>query len=551
MVHGELDGRAGATPTTRAATSRPAIRGRADQGARRRPESSGVHRPGADRRAGVQPDLGHAGQRLRGEVQAHDRAVPDRPPDRRRSTTSIASCSSTASTRTSAARGYSYGINNRFYAKRALTPGQPAQSREIFDVELSQSYYTNQRASLLRPARYQTRPDYTQPSQFLAAVAERPRACRPTTSTRPCAPSSTASTASCARSRRRAAIRGPTACRRRPAGARRRSSRSCSGFNDTNFLDHSINGSTNVHTRDNRVGGIYSFNYDVLRSTMLQQRISAFYNAQCCGIAFEYQTYNFNGRVDLADPVRPPLLPVVHAGRPRELLAVQRRDERRAAVAARRARVERDSCHRRGRVRRQPPARPAGGATAPTSSPGIGPAGRPPRETPRTALGGRRSARSRRGRSGDRPAAAVGGVSLRRRRARRALVGHDRVDASPSTCAARITCSQALERVGARRPRAGPELGAGLRERRRSAHRRRIRSFPASPYGVEQARAGDARVHGRTGRWASRLRARSTISARGRIRTSSRRASPGASPTSRRGAGSRRSRSATSTRAAT
>ena len=48
-----------------------------------------------------------------------------------------------------------------------------------------------------------------------------------------------------------------------------------------------------MHTQDNRLGGIYSFNYDVLRSTMLQQRISAFYNAQCCGIAFEYQTYNF------------------------------------------------------------------------------------------------------------------------------------------------------------------------------------------------------------------------------------------------------------------
>ena len=28
---------------------------------------------------------------------------------------------------------------------------------------------------------------------------------------------------------------------------------------------------------------------------MLQERISGFYNAQCCGIAFEYQTYNFAG----------------------------------------------------------------------------------------------------------------------------------------------------------------------------------------------------------------------------------------------------------------
>ena len=26
---------------------------------------------------------------------------------------------------------------------------------------------------------------------------------------------------------------------------------------------------------------------------MLQQRITGFYNAQCCGLAFEYQTYNY------------------------------------------------------------------------------------------------------------------------------------------------------------------------------------------------------------------------------------------------------------------
>jgi hypothetical protein len=28
---------------------------------------------------------------------------------------------------------------------------------------------------------------------------------------------------------------------------------------------------------------------------MMQQRISAFYNAQCCGIAFEYQAFNLQG----------------------------------------------------------------------------------------------------------------------------------------------------------------------------------------------------------------------------------------------------------------
>ena len=34
----------------------------------------------------------------------------------------------------------------------------------------------------------------------------------------------------------------------------------------------------------------------------MQQRISAFYNAQCCGIAFEYQTYNF-GPASVVAPI--------------------------------------------------------------------------------------------------------------------------------------------------------------------------------------------------------------------------------------------------------
>ena len=40
---------------------------------------------------------------------------------------------------------------------------------------------------------------------------------------------------------------------------------------------------------------MYAFYYDVLHSAMLQQRVSASYNAQCCGLALEYQTFNFGG----------------------------------------------------------------------------------------------------------------------------------------------------------------------------------------------------------------------------------------------------------------
>ena len=43
------------------------------------------------------------------------------------------------------------------------------------------------------------------------------------------------------------------------------------------------------------MGGIYNFNYDVLKDRFMQQRFMAYYNAQCCGVSVEYQTFNFVG----------------------------------------------------------------------------------------------------------------------------------------------------------------------------------------------------------------------------------------------------------------
>ena len=76
------------------------------------------------------------------------------------------------------------------------------------------------------------------------------------------------------------------------------------GFDDPAHLDHYLNASTIVRSRGNRVGGIYTFNYDVLRNRYLQQRVMAYYNAQCCGVTIEYQTFNFAG---LGSRVRVPV----------------------------------------------------------------------------------------------------------------------------------------------------------------------------------------------------------------------------------------------------
>ncbi len=67
------------------------------------------------------------------------------------------------------------------------------------------------------------------------------------------------------------------------------------GFDDPDRLDHYLNSFTTVRNRSNTLGGAYQFNYDLLRDRFLQQRVLVYYNAQCCGVSFEYQTFDFSG----------------------------------------------------------------------------------------------------------------------------------------------------------------------------------------------------------------------------------------------------------------
>jgi hypothetical protein len=194
---------------------------------------------------------------------------------------------------------YTYGLNNRFYAKRMLTPGGQAISREIFDVELTQSYYTNQEAAKY-DLQYQTSQGVAAPSHFSPINL----------SIRALPSNDFNATVRAEFDSRYLALRTISAqgsytwnTRVQVTGgwSKRAFIEEVSGFNNRDLLDHYLNASSNVHTLDNRVGAVYSFNFDVLHSAMTQQQISAFYNAQCCGLAFQYQTYNFG--VGSASPI--------------------------------------------------------------------------------------------------------------------------------------------------------------------------------------------------------------------------------------------------------
>ena len=186
---------------------------------------------------------------------------------------------------------YSYGLNNRFYAKRKV--GQRSQAQEILALEVSQTYYTDARASQVDPT-YSTSTTVTTPSKF-SPIAVNLRA----TPTQTVNANVRAEVDSRYHALRQISASGTLNWRQQVQTSLGWSHRfyiaGLPGFNDPKVLDHYLNVSTNVQTRDRRYGAIYSFNYDILRSAMLQERISGFYNAQCCGIAFEYQTYNFAG----------------------------------------------------------------------------------------------------------------------------------------------------------------------------------------------------------------------------------------------------------------
>ena len=65
---------------------------------------------------------------------------------------------------------------------------------------------------------------------------------------------------------------------------------------------HLLQTSSNLRFAGSKYGGNLTFNYDVSRSTLLNQRYVAFYNAQCCGVSFEYQSFNYPERAQFLLP---------------------------------------------------------------------------------------------------------------------------------------------------------------------------------------------------------------------------------------------------------
>ena len=195
-----------------------------------------------------------------------------------------------------------YGLNNRLYAKRKSEGGRPAMAQELLSLEIVQTYYSSAAASQF-DTRFQTSFTGGKPSNF-SPIQVNLRA-TPTTALNANLRAEIDSKYKALRTiGANTNLNVGSNVQTQIGWTKRFFIPELIGFNDRAALDHMLNAQTNVHTRDNRVGLIHSFNYDILRGGVVMQRISAFYNAQCCGLAFEYQTYNYAGLGSLYPPVR-------------------------------------------------------------------------------------------------------------------------------------------------------------------------------------------------------------------------------------------------------
>jgi LPS-assembly protein len=188
---------------------------------------------------------------------------------------------------------YNYGLNNRFYAKRSLVPGQPATAREIVDVSVTQTYYSDARQSLY-DRQYQTSLLSGNEQSHFSPIALSVRA-MPTTTLNATMNAEFDSRYLELRTISAQAGYSTPSVQASLGWSKRAFIAQLPQFNDPNNLDHTITAATNLRTRDNKYGLNYNVGYDVLHGGITAQRLTGFYNAQCCGLAIEYSTFNYLG----------------------------------------------------------------------------------------------------------------------------------------------------------------------------------------------------------------------------------------------------------------
>ncbi|HEY3382748.1 MAG TPA: LPS assembly protein LptD [Vicinamibacterales bacterium] len=179
-----------------------------------------------------------------------------------------------------------YGVTNRVLAKRRGGVGA-GSAREILSVDIGQTYYTDSRAGQY---------DYNYSTSFSGQTRSNfsPILVRVRTS-----PADQINgSMQLYYDTKQAAIQSVTASGQ---VALKEWLSLTGGYSERRSVDalgtvarnNAVEATTALRSPGNRVGGTFAFSYDIERTTMLTSRIVGYYNAQCCGFAVEYQTWNY------------------------------------------------------------------------------------------------------------------------------------------------------------------------------------------------------------------------------------------------------------------
>ena len=181
---------------------------------------------------------------------------------------------------------YTYALNNRFYAKQE-------SSREILNVSLQQTYYSDENASRVDFDYQSTDPRILPPSNFSPIALQVHATPTPATDATFRTEYDTRTNAL-----RSIAANGGLVAGWAVVNAGWSVNRSVPDRTDipVTTISHYLNSTTVIRKPGNAFGGIYSFNFDIKTKDFLNQRIIAHYNTQCCGIAVEYQRFNYGPR---------------------------------------------------------------------------------------------------------------------------------------------------------------------------------------------------------------------------------------------------------------
>jgi LPS-assembly protein len=187
---------------------------------------------------------------------------------------------------------YRYALANRLYAKKE-------SSREILTATVSQSYYTVAAASQVDPQQ-QGSHSGAPPSNFSNVTLQIRGA--PSDRIQVDFRTDWHPTAHALLTLAASGTVNLDWVQAQAGWSQRRLVPTLPGYDNPDTAPHYLRGSVTVRRPGNWLGGAYNFDYDIRNTSFLQQRYMAYYNAQCCGVALEYQTFNFVGNPNALVP---------------------------------------------------------------------------------------------------------------------------------------------------------------------------------------------------------------------------------------------------------